>query len=585
MIFIAKHVNFLNPKLLRNNFFNQSGCLNMSDKQQILLNLEEKRNDHENTELIQEEKQLFVDANNNNKSENKFQLQTKVDYYNGPFAFERTLKFGCYERCKMIICSPIVFLKFIIYWLIIEIAIIGILFKYLCCCCLCNCSNKCCSKILRYWFRCLLRISLCISCGFCWIRTKGKRPKKYPRVIIANHVSMTDAWLMYYMTGASFVAAIHVARADCCNKCIQKEIGLIYIDHSSKDSKRETVKKIVQHVNNEALPSLFIFPEGTVHNTQTLTRFKIGAFKTGHAVLPMYIDYTNCCADVWMGDWRYYGVGNSCHLMSQCMNFVTITWMDVYQPNDDEKADPVLYGENVRKYMADIVNKNAKKKKVFLTPYDGDDMWFYGGGGGAGLKDLTQQFVLRDIRSKLKIDMGAILGLAAVYRRFCDDGNKVGFDKFCEIFHIENKQIGRKVFGLFCGGKDDIVFGDFLVGLSVCYQPDLIQDAMMVFYVIMMFYNGSNDDDGSINLNEGICGNGCKEILKSIEKDADKSFNESMDEFCVKVFGSDDNTKLSLSQFKQSVKETYSTKFVQLFLQFVVYAFLETRMDIRLAIC
>ena len=144
---------------------------------------------------------------------------------------------------------------------------------------------------MKFYIRFAARLQLLIYYGICWIRTKGKRPKKYPRVIIANHVGSMDHRIMYYLTGASFVAANLVKASNVCG--IYEIIGLIYVDHESKASRKETVKAMELHIKDENKPPLFVFPEATLHNTRSLVKFSMGAFRTGHAVLPIYIDYTN----------------------------------------------------------------------------------------------------------------------------------------------------------------------------------------------------------------------------------------------------------------------------------------------------
>merc|ERR1712147_209525 len=84
-----------------------------------------------------------------------------------------------------------------------------------------------------------------------------------------------------------------------------------------------------------------------------LLKFKAGAFLAGAPILPICFkfDYTN-----FNPAWIATGHGNILFLFYRaCCQFVNrleIAVLPVYFPNEEEKKDPNLYAENVRRYMA-----------------------------------------------------------------------------------------------------------------------------------------------------------------------------------------------------------------------------------------
>lgn len=78
-----------------------------------------------------------------------------------------------------------------------------------------------------------------------------------------------------------------------------------------------------------------------------MTKFKVGAFSNNCSVLPLYFEFTNRFCDCYSQAAGYYHPGSPYHLMSQFINFVSVHYMDVYHPNDNELKKPPLYAFNV----------------------------------------------------------------------------------------------------------------------------------------------------------------------------------------------------------------------------------------------
>lgn len=135
---------------------------------------------------------------------------------------------------------------------------------------------------------------------FCWIfllpvHTKGrdniKKGESY--IIIANHQSYFDAFIVYGFLGIKFkwlmkqeVQKIPLVGAAC------KAAGHILIDRSSRIKSQESLKIAENRLVNGM--SLVIFPEGTRTHDGKLGKFKRGAFQIAEElhlpILPVTID-------------------------------------------------------------------------------------------------------------------------------------------------------------------------------------------------------------------------------------------------------------------------------------------------------
>ena len=100
-----------------------------------------------------------------------------------------------------------------------------------------------------------------------------------------------------------------------------------------------------------AYPPVLIFPEGTTTGDDTLLQFKAGAFMSGQPVQPVVFKYPFCCFDpTWSADVSVLWTG--WRMLSQVYNCLTVEYLPVYTPSEEEKQDPLLYGRNVRDVMA-----------------------------------------------------------------------------------------------------------------------------------------------------------------------------------------------------------------------------------------
>ena len=127
-----------------------------------------------------------------------------------------------------------------------------------------------------------------------WVKTVGKKniQKKQSYVIVANHLSAYDVFILYGWLGIDFKWVM--------KKEIRKipgvgfgsdAVGHIFIDRSSKKAAIETIAAAEKKIRNGT--SVAFFPEGTRSRTGEMLPFKKGAFKfaydLGLPILPVTI--------------------------------------------------------------------------------------------------------------------------------------------------------------------------------------------------------------------------------------------------------------------------------------------------------
>ncbi|XP_027091815.1 lysophospholipid acyltransferase LPEAT1 isoform X6 [Coffea arabica] len=175
-----------------------------------------------------------------------------------------------------------------------------------------------------------------------------------PGVIVSNHVSYLD--ILYHMSSSfpSFVAKRSVAKLPLVG-LISKCLGCVYVQRESKSSDFKGVSGIVNDRIKEAhqdknAPMMMLFPEGTTTNGDFLLPFKTGAFLAKAPVLPVILRYPyQRFSPAWDS---ISGVRHVFFLLCQFVNYMEVTKLPVYHPSQQEKDDPRLYAENVRRLMA-----------------------------------------------------------------------------------------------------------------------------------------------------------------------------------------------------------------------------------------
>ncbi|KNC85692.1 hypothetical protein SARC_02141 [Sphaeroforma arctica JP610] len=194
---------------------------------------------------------------------------------------------------------------------------------------------------------------LMFAMGYHHIRVEGTVDKR-AGTIVSNHCSFLDPFILMNYVTPMFVAAAENLQKPLFGPYLRVTQSIV-LYRSDPNSRAYTKYNIMERTKPERgddfLP-LMIFPEGTTHAQDCLLQFKDGAFRPGTPVQPAILKYSNRRYDpAWTISGDTLGA-----LMARCFfqfyNSVTVKFLPLYIPNEEEKKDPYLYANNVRNYMA-----------------------------------------------------------------------------------------------------------------------------------------------------------------------------------------------------------------------------------------
>ncbi|XP_041039792.1 lysophosphatidylcholine acyltransferase 1-like isoform X1 [Carcharodon carcharias] len=248
-------------------------------------------------------------------------------------------------------------------------------------------------KTLDFLLKVIMR-AMWFAGGFHWMSVKGRRalPTEAPIMTLAPHSSYFDA-IPVTMTMASIVMKAESKDIPIWGTLI-KYIQPVLVSRSDQYSRRKTVEEIKQRaLSNGRWPQVMIFPEGTCTNRSCLITFKPGAFIPGVPVQPVVLRYPNKMDTI---TWTWQGPGALKILwltLCQLHNNVEMEFLPIYTPSEEERKNPILYANNVRKVM-------AKALGVPVTDYTFEDC----------------QLVMSDSQLKLPVDT-CLLEFAKLVRK------------------------------------------------------------------------------------------------------------------------------------------------------------------------
>ncbi|XP_066099441.1 lysophosphatidylcholine acyltransferase 1 isoform X2 [Saccopteryx bilineata] len=216
-------------------------------------------------------------------------------------------------------------------------------------------------KVVDFLLKAIMRTMWFIG-GFHQITVKGRQalPTEAAILTLAPHSSYFDA-IPVTMTMSSIVMKAESRDIPIWGTLI-KYIRPVFVSRSDQDSRRRTVEEIKRRAqSNGKWPQIMIFPEGTCTNRTCLITFKPGAFIPGVPVQPVVLRYPNKLDTI---TWTWQGPGALEILwltLCQFHNQVEIEFLPVYSPSEEEKKDPALYANNVRRIMADLKPEKLEK--------------------------------------------------------------------------------------------------------------------------------------------------------------------------------------------------------------------------------
>jgi 1-acyl-sn-glycerol-3-phosphate acyltransferase len=139
----------------------------------------------------------------------------------------------------------------------------------------------------------------------------------------------------------------------------------IFIDR--KKGRNNYTQQITDSLHNpkQKIPHV-IFPEGSYENAQVLLRFKSGAFVAGVPITPVLFVYTK-----YIPYWNRQESSFPIQLYRYFTRIYTPVHMiilPIYEPNEEEKQNPKIYAENLRRYMSYHLKIPLSKFDIYDSP-------------------------------------------------------------------------------------------------------------------------------------------------------------------------------------------------------------------------
>ena len=133
---------------------------------------------------------------------------------------------------------------------------------------------------------------------------------------------------------------------------LSQTLGCIFVDRvkaAPSSGAADAVRDRITAAAAGAARPLAVFPEGTTTNGRFLLPFRTGAFLAGAPVRPVIVSYSRTRVNP---AWETISAPRHILLMlAQPTHAVTVYELPVWTPNEEEKGDPVLYAERVRRAM------------------------------------------------------------------------------------------------------------------------------------------------------------------------------------------------------------------------------------------
>jgi lysophosphatidylcholine acyltransferase/lyso-PAF acetyltransferase len=207
------------------------------------------------------------------------------------------------------------------------------------------------ARAARQWWR-LFSYTMVRVAGLTY-SISGIRPPRAPGfnpAYVANHTGWLDTLLVISSGATAIVAKAPVARVPIIGEAARM-LGAVFVDRRSAGSRQKAKEALEARMLDPTTPPVAVFPEGTTSNGTCLLPFKAGVFGPGLPVVPTLISFPSKpgrYSPTWDVQPFFHNVWR---VFSQLYTPCHIRFLDVYYPSDAERADAVLYANNVRALM------------------------------------------------------------------------------------------------------------------------------------------------------------------------------------------------------------------------------------------
>ncbi|KNC55912.1 uncharacterized protein AMSG_12448 [Thecamonas trahens ATCC 50062] len=190
--------------------------------------------------------------------------------------------------------------------------------------------------------------------GYVWITERGRpAPREQaPIVVAASHTGMMEGLYMLWKISPSVVSVSDNAATPVLGTLLSAA-QVIYVNRSDPGSRHAVLEHIGERAARPGLwPQTLIFPEGLCTARTALITFKKGAFVPGKPIQPVALAYP----------YRHFSVATLSlgpsplailwRTLAQFVNHMEATWMEVWEPNFEERAAPDRWAREVRAAIA-----------------------------------------------------------------------------------------------------------------------------------------------------------------------------------------------------------------------------------------
>ena len=319
-------------------------------------------------------------------------------------------------------------------------------------------------------------------------------PQDAPILVCAPHSTIVDGLMLPHANFPSVVSRSENQHMPLVGKLITM-LRPIYVSREERSSRTATINRIKNRVKSiqSGHPGyrnhLLLFPEGTCTNRSCLITFKPGAFMSGCPVQPILLRFHN---PIDTYSWTFQGQNaGACLWFTLCqpVNRVTVEFLPVYRPSEEETRDPYLYAKNVRQVMADalgIPTSDHTFEDCRLMQY-------------AQSKNYPMSAALVEfdsVRRKLGLSFEDLQKLLARFSNIDKQRNgKIKLSQLAKHLSLPVIEPVRELFSLYdTENTGEIDFRDFISGLALVSEPEESENPWKSIFDIF-----DGDGDGKIS--------------------------------------------------------------------------------------
>ncbi|XP_061672224.1 lysophosphatidylcholine acyltransferase 1 isoform X2 [Syngnathoides biaculeatus] len=349
------------------------------------------------------------------------------------------------------------------------------------------------------WWRSFIDLSLRVIMramwfcgGFHWIKVKGQRvaPSEAPIITVAPHSTYFDA-IPVTCTMCSIVTKLESGSIPVWGTLI-RYIRPVFVFRTDQDSRKQTVEEIKRRAHSGgAWPQIMIFPEGTCTNRSSLILFKAGAFIPGLPVQPAVLRYRNKL-DTISWTWRGPGAFKILWLtLCQPHNSIEIEYLPVYTPSDEEKENPTLFANNVRKIMAEAL-------EVPLTDLTFEDREITFSHGPLRIQNPSSLLEFNQLLRRLGLKTTEILLKEQASRARKLQRHQLSLEDLACFLHLPVTETLKQLHSLFVEDEEGhIDIRHFVIAMSTIYRPSRSMETLKLAFEMY-----ENEDSGEVHEDE-----------------------------------------------------------------------------------